>query len=71
MKVIAFMTVNKLTFLEGNNSDKKGIMKKFLKYIGTKRSNEQCRGQLRNLKALYKLDMDRLLNEEGKKLNIN
>lgn len=71
MKVIVFMTVNKQTFIQGNYFDKYGIRENLSKYVGTSRSNIQCKAHMNQLKEIHRYDMDDLLRKEGKKFGID
>jgi hypothetical protein len=71
MKLIVFMTVNKMTFLQGNYFDKYGIRENLSKYVGTSRSKVQCKAQIGQLKQHHRHDMDDLLVKEGKKFGID
>jgi hypothetical protein len=71
MKLIAFLTVNKIAFLRANPYENQGIREKLSKYIGTQRSSIQCKAQMDCLKETHKYDMKNLLSKEGKKYNID
>jgi hypothetical protein len=71
MKLIAFMTVNKMAFLQTNPYENQGIREKLSIYIGTQRSSIQCKTQMDQLKEIHKYDMKNLLSKEGKKYNID